>query len=171
MDSDSDFGFGGKGDDDASFTPSLEEEQQQQDENIVPATVTPTTQKKWRRFSLQEKLCILRNLRRRTHNGSSQATACRALNVHEKQLIEWKKQFQNLMESSNNKSSYERKDSRVGYRCKIGSNRRMHKKCMEAWRLQLVSRSQQQQYINTLYINACSIFLLYFFYIWDNIIV
>ena len=45
MDSDSDFGFGGNGDDDASFTLSLEEEQQQQDENIVPATVTPTTQK------------------------------------------------------------------------------------------------------------------------------
>ena len=104
MDSDSDFGFGGNGDDDASFTPSLEEEQQQQDENIVPATVTPTTQKKWCRFSLQEKLCILRNVRRRTHNGSSQATACRALNVHEKQVIEWTKQFQNLKESSNKKA-------------------------------------------------------------------
>ena len=46
MDSDSDFGFGGNGDDDASFTPSLEEEEEQQDENIVPATVTPTAQKK-----------------------------------------------------------------------------------------------------------------------------
>ena len=46
MDSDSDFGFGGNGDDDASFTLSLEEEQQQQDKNIVPATVTPTTQKR-----------------------------------------------------------------------------------------------------------------------------
>ena len=41
MDSDSDFGFGGIGDDDASFTPSVEEEQQQQDENIVrnPSTI------------------------------------------------------------------------------------------------------------------------------------
>ena len=104
MDSDSDFGFGGNGDDDASFTPSLEEEEQQQDENIVPATVTPTTQKKWRRFSLQEKLCILQNVRQRTHNGSSQAAACRALNVHEKQVIEWTKQFQNLKESSNKKA-------------------------------------------------------------------
>ena len=46
MDSNSDFGFGGSGDDDASFTPSHAEEEQQQDENIVPATVTPTTQKK-----------------------------------------------------------------------------------------------------------------------------
>ena len=63
MDSDSDFGFAGSGDEDASFTPSHEEEEQQQDENIVPAIVTPTTQKKkWRRFSLQEKLCILRNV-------------------------------------------------------------------------------------------------------------
>ena len=35
MDSDSDFGFGGIGDDDTSFTPSVEEEEQQQDENIV----------------------------------------------------------------------------------------------------------------------------------------
>ena len=105
MDSDSDFGFGGNGDDDASFTPSIEEEQQQQDENIVPATVTPTTgKKKRRRFSLQEKLCLLRNVRRRINNGSSQAAACHALNVHEKQVIEWKKQFQNLKESSNKKA-------------------------------------------------------------------
>ena len=61
-------------------------------------------QKKRRRFSLQEKLCILRNVRRCTRNGSSQAAACRALNVHEKQVIEWKKQFQNLKESSNKKA-------------------------------------------------------------------
>ena len=105
MDSDSDFGFAGSGDEDASFTPSHEEEEQQQDENIVPALVTPTTQKKKRcRFSLQEKLCILQNVRRRIHNGSSQAAACRALNVHKKQVIEWKKQFQNLKESSNKKA-------------------------------------------------------------------
>ena len=106
MDSDSDFGFGGSGDDDASFTPSLEEEeQQQQDENIVPATVTRTTQKKKQcRFSLQEKLCLLRNVRRRIHNASSQAAACHALNVHEKQVIEWKKQFQALKHSSNKKA-------------------------------------------------------------------
>ena len=61
----------------------------------------------------------------------------------------------------NNKSSYERKDSRVGNLCKIISNRRMHPKCMEAWRLQLVSRSKQQQYINTCNFNACAIFLLH----------
>ena len=104
MDSDSDFGFGGNGDDDASFTLSLEEEEQQQDENIVPATVTPTTKKKRCRFSLQEKLCILQNMQQRTRNGSSQAAACHALNFHEKQVIEWKKQFQNLKESSNKKA-------------------------------------------------------------------
>ena len=105
MDSDSDFGFGGSGDDDASFTPSLEEEEQQQDKNIVPATVTPTTQKKKRRrFSLQEKLCLLWNVRRRIHNGLSQAAACHSLNVHEKQVIEWKKQFQALKHSSNKKA-------------------------------------------------------------------
>ena len=46
MDSDSDFGFAGSGDEDTSFTPSHEEEEQQRDENIVPAIVTPTTQKK-----------------------------------------------------------------------------------------------------------------------------
>ena len=89
MDSDSDFGFGGSGDDDASFTPSQEEEEQQQEENIVPATVTPTTQKKKRhRFSLQEKLCLLQNVRRRIHSGLSQAAACHSLNKHEKQVIE-----------------------------------------------------------------------------------
>ena len=46
MDSDSDFGFEGTGDEDTLFTPSHEEEEQQQDENIVPAIVTPTTQKR-----------------------------------------------------------------------------------------------------------------------------
>ena len=95
MDSDSDFGFGGIDDDDASFTPSVEEEQQQQDENIV-----------------------------------------------------------------NNPSAIDN-DSDFGF----GGN---GEKCMEAWRLQLVSRSQQQQYrsqqqqyIKTLYINACATFLLH----------
>ena len=43
-------------------------------------------------------------MRRRINNGLSQAAACRALNVHEKQVIEWKKQFQNLKESSNKKA-------------------------------------------------------------------
>ena len=62
----------------------------------------------------------------------------------------------------NNKSSYKREDSRVGNLCKIISNRTMHQKCMEAWRLHLVSRSEQQQYINTLYFNAYIIFLLHF---------
>ena len=105
MDSDSDFGFGGSDDEDASFTHAHEEEEQQQDKNIVPATVTPTTQKKkWHRFSLQKKLCILQNVRRRIHNGSSQAAACHSLNVHEKQVIEQKKQFQTLKDSSNKKA-------------------------------------------------------------------
>ena len=105
MDSNFDFGFGGSGDEDASFPPAHEEEEQQQDENIVPATVTPTTQKKkWRRFSLQEKLCMLRNVRQCIHNGSSQAAACCSLNVHEKQVIEWKKQFQTMKHSSNKKA-------------------------------------------------------------------
>ena len=38
------------------------------------------------------------------HNGSSQAAACHSLNVHEKQVIEWKKQFQALKHSSNKKA-------------------------------------------------------------------
>ena len=97
MDSDSDFGFGGSDDEDASFTQAHEEEEQQQDENIATATVTRTTQKKkQRRFSLQEKHCILWNVQRCILNGSSQAAACHSLNVHKKQVIEWKKQFKTL---------------------------------------------------------------------------
>ena len=37
----------------------------------------------------------------------------------------------------------------------------MHQKCMEAWQLQLISRCKQQQYISTLYFNACAKFLLH----------
>ena len=43
-------------------------------------------------------------MRRCIHNGSSQAAACRSLNVHEKQVIEWKKQFKTLKDSSNKKA-------------------------------------------------------------------
>ena len=59
----------------------------------------------------------------------------------------------------NNESSYKREDSKVGNLCKSVSNRRMHQKCMEAWRLELVSRREQQQYINNLYFIAYTIFL------------
>ena len=105
MDSDSDFGFGGSDDEDASFTQVHEEEEEQQDKNIATATVTPTTQKKKQhRFSLQEKLYILLNVQGCIHNGSSQAAACRSLNVHEKQVIEWMKQFKTLKDSSNKKA-------------------------------------------------------------------
>ena len=62
----------------------------------------------------------------------------------------------------NNKSSYKREDSRMGNPCKIISNRTMYKKCMEAWRLQLVSRSEQRQCINNLYFSAYIIFILHF---------
>ena len=52
--------------------------------------------------------------------------------------------------------------ARVGHPCKIVSNRTMHRKCMEAWRLQLVSRSEQHQCMNTLYFSAYVIFILHF---------
>ena len=38
--------------------------------------------KKRRRFTIQEKLCFIRNVRKRLENGLSQRAACEELNIH-----------------------------------------------------------------------------------------
>ena len=61
--------------------------------------------KKRRRFSLHEKLRIVRNIRYRIERfGASQRSACRELKINHKQVIEWKKQFNNLQNASNKRA-------------------------------------------------------------------
>ena len=90
MDSDSDLGFGGE-DDDASTeeeeaSPDESVEQRNEEEPVVEERI----KKKRRQFTLQDKMIILCQIRRHKTQGLSQRQACIAMNIHEKQLIEWK---------------------------------------------------------------------------------
>ena len=95
-DSDSDFGFGG-GDDDTS----TEEEEASPEEEATPdesveqnndkeLVAEERIKKKRCRYSLQDKMIFLHQIRHRETQGMSQCQACRAMNIHEKQIIEWK---------------------------------------------------------------------------------
>ena len=111
MDSDSDFGFGGEDDnastedDDASYeeeeaTPDESVEQRNEEEPVVEDRI----KKKRRRFTLQDKMIILRQIRRRKTQGLSQCQACIATNINEKQIIEWKQQWSKMRDTANKKA-------------------------------------------------------------------
>ena len=91
MDSDSNFSFGGE-DDDASTEDddaSTEEEKATPDESVEQhneeePVVEERTKKKQHRFTLQDKMIILHQIRRCKTQGLSQCQACIATNIHEK---------------------------------------------------------------------------------------
>ena len=59
---------------------------------------------KRRRFTVQEKLCFIRNVQRRLENGMSQRAACDELNLHHMQFTLWKKQMQQMQQRRNTKA-------------------------------------------------------------------
>ena len=87
MDNDSNFGFGGE-DDDASTEDddaSYEEEESTPDESVEEhneeePVIEDRIKKKRRRFTLQDKMIILRQIHRRETQGLSQRQACIATN-------------------------------------------------------------------------------------------
>ena len=96
LDSDSNFGFGGEDD-----NTSTEEEDASPEENATPdksveqnndeePVAEERIKKKRRRYSLQDKMIFLCQIRHRETEGLSQCQACRAINIHEKQITEWK---------------------------------------------------------------------------------
>ena len=104
MDSDSDFGFGGE-DDDASTeeeetTPDESVEQCNEEEPVVEERI----KRKRRRFTLQDKMIVLHQIHCRETQGLSQRQACIATNIHEKQIIEWKRQWSKMRDTANKKS-------------------------------------------------------------------
>ena len=110
-DSDSDFGFGE--DDDITSTEeeetSPEEEEATRDESVEQdndeeAVAEERIKKKRRRFSLQDKMILLRQIRRQETQGLSQRQACKAMNIHEKQIIEWKRQWSKMRDTANKKA-------------------------------------------------------------------
>ena len=55
-------------------------------------------------YTIQEKLCYLHNVRQQQENGQSQRKTCHALNIANKQIIEWKKQLEMLKDCNNKKA-------------------------------------------------------------------
>ena len=111
MDDDSDFGFGGE-DDDASTEDddtSYEEEESTPNESVEEhneeePVIEDRIKKKRHRFTLQDKMIILHQIHRRETQGLSQCQACIATNIHEKQIIEWKRQWSKMRDTANKKS-------------------------------------------------------------------
>ena len=65
----------------------------------------PCVNKKRRRFSLQEKMCLVRSIRRRIETADvSLRNACDAANIHQKQYLTWKKQFNAMKDARNMKA-------------------------------------------------------------------
>ena len=60
--------------------------------------------KKRRRFTIQEKLCFIRNVRKRLENGLSQRAACEELNIHHTLYGLWIKQMEEMRQSRNSKA-------------------------------------------------------------------
>ena len=75
-------------------------EQRNEEEPVVEERI----KKKWRQFTLQDKMIILHQICRRETQGLSQRQACIAMNIHEKQVIEWKRQWSIMRETANKKA-------------------------------------------------------------------
>ena len=117
-DSDSDFGF------DAGDSASLSDDEVVVDTSFsnedvlvtaeidnssgndeVVATAEVITKKQCRcRYTIQEKIMILRQVRRRMNNGQSQQSVCNSININRKLIMDWNKQFPQLKDATNNKA-------------------------------------------------------------------
>ena len=75
------------------------------DDDITPSGTQNARTKKRRRFSLQDKMCLVRSIRRRieTENVSIR-TACNDANIHHKQYLNWKKSFNAMKDAKNIKA-------------------------------------------------------------------
>jgi len=64
-----------------------------------------STTKKRRRFTLQEKMCLVRSIRRRIETGQvSLSSACNEANIHRKQYLTWTNEFNVMKEAKNLKA-------------------------------------------------------------------
>ena len=61
--------------------------------------------KRRRRFSLQEKMCLVRSIRRKIENEKvSIRMACKDENIHHKMYLNWRKSFQQMIHAKNLKA-------------------------------------------------------------------
>ena len=125
--SDSDFGFdGGQSDLDFGFDESSSSSDDEEvidalpvdedilveaqiddssgDDDIVATAEIVTRKCHRRRYTIQEKLMILHQVRRRMNNGASQRSVCNSININRKLINDWNKQFTQLIDAMNNKA-------------------------------------------------------------------
>ena len=74
------------------------------DEDVVATAEIVTTKCHCRRYTIQEKLMLLRQVRRRMNNRASQHSVCNSININRKLINDWNKQFPQLIDATNNKA-------------------------------------------------------------------
>ena len=125
--SDSDFGFDGRQSDsdfgfDGSSSSSNEEEvisalpvdedvlveaqidESSGDDDVVATAEIVTGKRHRRRYTIQEKLMLLRQVCQQINNGASQHSVCKSININRKLINDWNKQFPQLIDATNNKA-------------------------------------------------------------------
>lgn len=70
----------------------------------APASLSSTTRRHRRRFTIQQKLALLRVVKTKIDQGMSKRAACEDLNIHHTMYSVWVKQFQDFVQARNTKS-------------------------------------------------------------------
>ena len=114
--SDLDFGFNGSSsssdEEELISAPPVDEDilveaqidESSGDDDIVATAEIVTGKHRRRRYTIQEKLMLLRQVRRRMNNGASQRSVCNSININRKLINDWNKQFPQLIDAMNNKA-------------------------------------------------------------------
>ena len=74
------------------------------DDDVVATAEIVTRKCRRRRYTIQEKLMLLHQVRRRMNNGASQRSVCNSININRKLINYWNKQFPQLIDATNNKA-------------------------------------------------------------------
>ena len=115
--SDSDFGFdessSSSDDEEVINAPSVNEDvlveaqidNSSGDDHVVATAEIVTRKQCRRRYTIQEKLMILRQVHQRMNNGALQHSVCNSINNNRKLINDWNKQFPQLIDATNNKAT------------------------------------------------------------------
>ena len=113
--SDSDFGFDGSSsssdEEEVISAPPVDEDilveaqinESSGDDDVVATAEIVTRKRHHRRYTIQEKLMLVRQVRQRMNNGASQHSVCNSININRKLINDWNKQFPQLIDATNNK--------------------------------------------------------------------
>ena len=74
------------------------------DDDVIATAEIVTRKRRRHRYTIQEKLMILRQVRQRMNNGASQHSVCNSININRKLINDWNKQFPQLIDAMNNKA-------------------------------------------------------------------